>query len=86
MKHRESLPVIQSIDEALTLDVKALPPNLRYGFFGRDDTFLVIIVKGLNLHQVECLVKVLKRFKRAIGYTITNIIWIPLVFVNTKSN
>jgi len=37
----------------------------------------VIIVSGLNVEQVECLVKVLKRFKRAIGSTISSIIGIP---------
>ena len=37
----------------------------------------VIIVSDLNMQQVECLVDVLKGFKRAIGWTIADIIGIP---------
>ena len=37
----------------------------------------VIIVLDLNVHEVESLVKVLKRFKKAIGWTIADIIRIP---------
>ena len=44
---------------------------------GKDDTLPVIIASDLNVHQVESLVTVLKRFKRAIGWTIADIIWIP---------
>ena len=44
---------------------------------GKEDTFPVIIASDLNLHQVERLVKVLKRFKRAIRWTIVDIIGIP---------
>ena len=36
----------------------------------------VIIASDLNEQQVESLVKVLKRFKKAIGWTIANIIGI----------
>ena len=31
----------------------------------------------LNVDQVECLIEMLKRFKRAMGWTITDIIGIP---------
>ena len=34
MKHRESPPVKPSIEEAPKLDLKALPPYLRYVFLG----------------------------------------------------
>ena len=37
----------------------------------------VIIASDLNEQQVECLVEVLTRFKRAIGCTIADIIGIP---------
>ena len=37
----------------------------------------VIIALDMNEQQVESLVKVLKRFKRAIGWTIADIIGIP---------
>ena len=67
MKHRESPPARPSIEEAQKLELKALPSHLRYVFLGRDDTFPIIIASDLNVEQVECLIKMLKRFKRAIG-------------------
>ena len=42
MKHRESQPARPSIDEAPKLDLKDLPPYMRYVFFGRDDTLPII--------------------------------------------
>ena len=50
----------------------------------RDDTLPVIIASDLNVHQVESLVKVLKRFKRAIGWTIVDIIGISLGICSHK--
>ena len=44
----------------------------------------VIIALDLNVHQVESFLKVLKRFKRAIGWTITDIIGIPLEICSHK--
>ena len=77
MKNRESPPAKPSIDEASNLELKALPPHLRYEFLGNGDTLPVIVASDLNEQQVESLVKVLKRFKRAIGWTIADIIGIP---------
>ena len=37
----------------------------------------LIIALDLNVQQVECLVELLKRLKRAIGWTIADIIGIP---------
>ena len=67
MKHRESQPTRPCIVEVPKLELKALPPYLRYAFLDRDDTLPIIIESELNGQQVECLVVVLKRFKRAIG-------------------
>ena len=63
MKHRESRPAKSSIEEDPILELKALPPHLRYAFLGKGDTLSVIIALDLNVEQVECLVVVLKRFK-----------------------
>ena len=57
-----------SIEEAPNLELKALPSHLRYEFLGNGDTLPIIIASELNEQQLESLVKVLKRFKRAIGY------------------
>ena len=77
MKHHDSLPEIPSIEELLKLELKTLPPHLRYLLLGRDDTLWVLIVSDLNGTQVECLVAVFNRFKIAIGWTIADIIGIP---------
>ena len=77
MKNREFPPAKPYIQEAPKLELKALPPHLRYDFLGNGDTFPVIIASDLNEKQVESLVKVLKRFKRDIGWTIADIIGIP---------
>ena len=66
MKNREFPPAKPSIQEAPKLELKALPPHLKYEFLGNGDTLSVIIASDLNEQQVESLVKVLKRFKRAI--------------------
>ena len=67
MKNRESPPAKPSIEESLKLELKALPPHLRYEFLQHGDTLPVSIVSDLNEQQVESLMKVLKRFKRDIG-------------------
>ena len=50
---------------------------MRYVYLGSDDTMNVIIAPDLNMKHVECVVEVLKRFKRAIGWTIRDFIGIP---------
>ena len=76
MKNRESPPGKPSIQEAPKLEQKALPPHLKYEFVGNGDTLPLFIASDLNEQKVERLVKVLKRFKRAIGWTIADIIGI----------
>ncbi|MCQ8077603.1 hypothetical protein NP267_23975, partial [Salmonella enterica] len=58
MKNRESPPTRPSIVEAPKLELKALPPHLRYVYLGEENTFPVIIAADLNVRQVECLVTV----------------------------
>ena len=67
MKHHESLPMRQSIKDVPKLYVDALFPHLRYVLLDRYDMLLVIIADDLNVQQLECLVEVLTRFKRATG-------------------
>ena len=77
MTNRESPPTRPFIVEAPKLELKALPPHLRYVYISEENILPVIIPADLNARQVECLVAVLKRFKRAIGWTIADIIGIP---------
>ena len=84
MKNHESPPAKPSIEEAPKLEINDLPPQLRYVFFGRDDTLPVIIASNFNVKQVECLVEFLKMFKRAICWTMTDIIGIPPLICSHK--
>ena len=77
MKNREFPPSKPSIQEAPKLELKYLLPHLRYESLGNVDTLPVIIASDLNEQQVDSLVKVLRRFKRATGWTIQDIIGIP---------
>ena len=76
MQHRKSPPAKPSIEEAPKLYLTPLPPHLRYVLLRKDDILLVIIASNFNVHQVESLMKVLKRLKRAIGCSIADIIHI----------
>ncbi|XP_069150729.1 uncharacterized protein [Solanum lycopersicum] len=67
----------ESLVATLDRELKPIPPHLSYAFLGKDDTLPIITALYLNVHQVESLVKLLKRFKRAIGWTIADIIGIP---------
>ena len=49
MKHRKSPSMKQSIKQAPKLELKALPPYLRYVLWGRYDTSPVIIASDLNV-------------------------------------
>ncbi|KAK4707341.1 hypothetical protein R3W88_033115 [Solanum pinnatisectum] len=66
-----------SIEEPPVLELKYLPNDLRYVYLGTNNTLLVILATNLNEEQVQAIVKVLTRFKRAIGWTIADIIGIP---------
>lgn len=70
MKNFNSPPTKPSIKDTPKSDLKDLPSNLRYVLFHRYGTLPVIIVVDLNVEQLEVLVFVLKRFKRAIGRTV----------------
>ena len=63
VKHSKSPPAKPSLEEAPKLDLKVLPPHLRYIFLGTDDTLPIIIASNLNVNQLEYLLEKLKRFK-----------------------
>ena len=56
MKHHEYPPAKPSTKEAQKLQLKSLPPHMRYVFLGKGDTLPVIIASVFNMQQVECLV------------------------------
>lgn len=77
LKNRPSPPAKPSIEEPLVLKLKELPSHLRYAFLGSGNTLPIIVAVDLSEQQVKALISVLKRYKRAIGWTIADIIGIP---------
>ncbi|XP_057723637.1 uncharacterized protein LOC130939560 [Arachis stenosperma] len=53
--------------EASKLELKTLPPSLKYAYLGNNNTYLVIISSSLSEEQEEELIKVLRQHKDAIG-------------------
>ncbi|KAA0040386.1 retrotransposon gag protein [Cucumis melo var. makuwa] len=57
----------------LGIELKTLPPHLKYIFLGKKNTFPVIISRELNQKQEGRLIEVLKKKKQAICWTLDDI-------------
>ncbi|GJS64404.1 putative ribonuclease H-like domain-containing protein [Tanacetum coccineum] len=62
-----------SIDEPPEVELKDLPPHLKYAFLEGDDKLPVIIAKDLSVEEKAALIKVLKSHKRAITWKLSDI-------------
>nr|GEU60102.1 reverse transcriptase domain-containing protein [Tanacetum cinerariifolium] len=62
-----------SIDEPPEVELKDLPPHLKYVFLEGDDKFPVIIAKDLSVEEKGALIKVLKSHKQAIAWKLSDI-------------
>ncbi|CAN6725391.1 unnamed protein product [Malus baccata var. baccata] len=74
----ESIPIstnklLPSIVQAPILDLKPLPSHLKYIFLGENKTLPAIISSSLTAQEEEKLVRVLKEFKSALGWTLADI-------------
>ncbi|CAN6562547.1 unnamed protein product [Malus baccata var. baccata] len=77
----ESLPsqfvstnkLLPSVVQPPTLELKPLPSHLKYVFLGEDETLPVIISSSLTVLEESMLVRVLKEYKTAIGWTLADI-------------
>ncbi|CAN6703697.1 unnamed protein product [Malus baccata var. baccata] len=74
----ESIPIstnklLPSIVQAPILDLKPLPSHLKYIFLGENETLPAIISSSLTAQEEEKLVRVLKEFKFALGWTLADI-------------
>ncbi|CAM8886891.1 unnamed protein product [Rhodiola kirilowii] len=64
---------LPSVMQAPKIELKPLPGHLKYAFLGDNDTLPVIINSGLEAGQEQCLIKVLKQHKLAIGWTLADL-------------
>ena len=55
------------------LELKPLPPHLKYAFLGEEETFPVIISSSLELNQENQLLGILRTHRTALGWTIADI-------------
>lgn len=62
-----------SVEEPPTLELKPFPPHLRYAYLGEVSTLPVIISAQLTEVQESQMLKVLRKFKKAIGWTLADI-------------
>ncbi|PIN17394.1 DNA-directed DNA polymerase [Handroanthus impetiginosus] len=68
--HKKLLP---SVLQPPQLELKPLPDHLKYAFLDHKGTLPVIISSKLSTVEEEKLIRVLKNFKEAIGWTIADI-------------
>ncbi|GJZ05587.1 reverse transcriptase domain-containing protein [Tanacetum coccineum] len=73
-----------SIDEPPEVELKDLPPRLEYAFLEGDNKLPVIIAKDLSVEEKAALIKVLKSYKRAITWKLSDIKGINLEFCTRK--
>nr|KAJ0204539.1 hypothetical protein LSAT_V11C500251440 [Lactuca sativa] len=66
-------PLKPSLEEPPTLELKTLPSHLKYSFLGSNENLPIIISSDLTGLQEEALVKVLSKYKGAIGWTIADL-------------
>nr|GFC14942.1 reverse transcriptase domain-containing protein [Tanacetum cinerariifolium] len=78
-------PKIQSEeDEPLEVELKELPPHLEYAFLGNNGEWPVIIAKDLIPNEKTDLINVLKNWKKAIAWKLTDIKGINPEFCSHK--
>ena len=72
LEQEKALPPLLEI-EVPRLEFKPLPSHLKYEFLGENETLPVIVSTYLEEEQLNKLLRVLKKHKKAIGWTISNI-------------
>nr|GEW22001.1 reverse transcriptase domain-containing protein [Tanacetum cinerariifolium] len=84
LKICEAITEKSSVDEPPMVELKALPPHLEYAFLEGDDKLPVIIAKDLSMEEKAALITVLKSYKRAIAWKLSDIKGINPDFCNHK--
>ncbi|CAA7060044.1 unnamed protein product [Microthlaspi erraticum] len=62
-----------SSTQATKVDLKPLPEGLRYAFLGENSTYPVIVNSDLEPEQLSALLVELRKYRKAIGYTLDDI-------------
>ena len=59
--------------KVLEVELKPLPSSLTYEFLGPKSTYPVIVNANLNATQVDSLLRMLRKYHKAIGYTLDDL-------------
>nr|GEZ66277.1 reverse transcriptase domain-containing protein [Tanacetum cinerariifolium] len=62
-----------SVDKPPVIELKALPPHLEYDFLEGNNKLPIIIAKDLSVEEKAALITVLKSYKRAIAWKLSDI-------------
>nr|GFA79913.1 reverse transcriptase domain-containing protein [Tanacetum cinerariifolium] len=73
LKAYEDKTIKSSVDEPPEVELKDLPPHLEYVFLEGDNKLPAIIAKELGNEEKAALIKVLKSYKRAIAWKLSDI-------------
>ncbi|CAA7053155.1 unnamed protein product [Microthlaspi erraticum] len=68
--------------KAPKVDLKPLPEGLRYAFLGENSTYPVIVNSDLEPEQLSALLVELRKYRKAIGYTLDDIKGSPLTYAS----
>ena len=74
-----TVPLVPSIMQAPSLDLKPLPPHLKYAYLEDEQKLPVIISTSLSVDQEEKLLDMIRQNKRAVGWTLAYLPGVPLV-------
>ena len=85
-KVSEGLTLPSKVCNTPNLDLKPLPTHLKYAFLGIGNSCPVIVKANLSDIQLEKLLSVLTKHKKAIGWTINNLVSIPPSFCTHRIN
>nr|XP_028952762.1 uncharacterized protein LOC114822524 [Malus domestica] len=66
-------PLLPSSEQAPKLELKLLPSHLKYAHLGVNETLLVIIAADLNDTEEDKLLRVLRKYQDALGWTLADI-------------
>nr|GFB39322.1 reverse transcriptase domain-containing protein [Tanacetum cinerariifolium] len=73
LKVCEAKTIKSSVDEPPEVELKDLPHHLEYAFLKGDNKLPVMIAKELGSEEKAALIKVLKSYKRAIAWKLSDI-------------
>ncbi|CAN6560696.1 unnamed protein product [Malus baccata var. baccata] len=66
-------PILSSSEQAPKLELKLLPSHLKYAHLGVNETLFVIIAADLNDTEEDKLLRVLRKYQDALGWTLADI-------------